>query len=54
MRFAMMEVKTGLTEILSKFEVIPCKDTEIPIKISHRSILLLAPNVPIRLTLRNC
>lgn len=52
MRFAMMEAKTGLAEILSKFEIMPCKDTEIPIKISPKSILLLTPNVPIHLTLR--
>jgi len=51
MRFAMMETKTGLAEILSKFEVMPCEDTQIPIKTQPRSILL-TPNVPIRLTFR--
>jgi len=51
MRFAMMEVKTGLAEILSKFEVKPCPDTQIPIKIKTRS-LLLTPDAPIRLTFK--
>lgn len=50
----MMEAKTGLAEILSKFEVMPCEDTEIPIKISPRSIVLLTPSVPIRLKLKKC
>lgn len=48
MRFALMEVKTGLAEILSKFEVLPCKDTQIPIKTRPQSILL-TPNESIRL-----
>lgn len=44
----MMEAKIGLAEILLKFEVLPCKDTKIPIEINPRSILL-TPNVPISL-----
>lgn len=48
MRFALMEAKTGLAEIISKFEILPCKDTIVPIKINPRSILL-TPNEPIRL-----
>uniref|UniRef100_A0A2H8TW02 Cytochrome P450 6a2 n=1 Tax=Melanaphis sacchari TaxID=742174 RepID=A0A2H8TW02_9HEMI len=40
LRFAMMETKSGLAEILSKFEVSPCKKTQYPIKINPRTILL--------------
>jgi hypothetical protein len=29
MRFALMQVKTGLCHILSRFEVAPCKDTQL-------------------------
>lgn len=52
LRFAMMEAKTGLAEILSRFEVLPCKETQTPIKIRPRSILL-TPNDPIRLLLKS-
>jgi len=52
LRFAMMETKTGLAEILSKFEVSPCKETQTPIKAKPRSILL-TPNEPIRLSLKS-
>jgi len=31
MRFALMQVKTGLCHILSRFEVAPCKETPVPI-----------------------
>jgi len=51
MRFALMEAKTGLAEILSKFEVSPCKETQTPIKIKPRSILL-TPNESIRLSFK--
>lgn len=47
-RFALMQVKIGLAEILTKFKVMPCKDTKIPIKIRPRSTLL-RPMEPIRL-----
>lgn len=46
MRFAVMEAKTALAEIISKFEIFPCKNTKIPIKLNPRSILL-TPNEPI-------
>lgn len=46
MRFAMMEAKTGLVEIITKFEISPCENTQIPIKFNPRSILL-TPNEPI-------
>lgn len=52
LRFAMMEAKTGLAEILSKFEVSPCKETQTPIKIRPRSILL-TPNESIRLSFKS-
>jgi cytochrome P450 family 6 len=48
MRFALMETKIVLAEILTKFKVIPCKDTQTTIKIKPRTILL-TPLEPIRL-----
>jgi len=48
----MMEAKTGLAEVLSKFEVSPCKETQTPIKIKPRTILL-SPNESIRLSFKN-
>nr|QPZ88879.1 cytochrome P450 CYP6DA1 [Rhopalosiphum padi]UOW66127.1 cytochrome P450 6A13 [Rhopalosiphum padi] len=52
LRFAMMEAKTGLAEILSKFEISPCKETQSPIKTKPRSILL-TPNESIRLSFKS-
>lgn len=43
-RFAEMEMKLGLSEILSKFEVEPCEKTEIPIKFSKKSIVAIPEN----------
>lgn len=51
MRFALIEVRIGLAEILTKFEVLPCDDTITRIKIKPRSILL-TPEEPIRLKFR--
>jgi len=36
----MMEVKTGLCHILSRFEVAPCKETPVRIVYEKKSILL--------------
>lgn len=46
MRFALMVARIGLAEILTKFEVMPCKDTVTHIKINTKS-LLLTPEEPI-------
>jgi len=40
MRFAMMEMKTALCHILSRFEVAPCKDTPVPITFNTKSFIL--------------
>jgi cytochrome P450 family 6 len=40
MRFALMQVKTGLCHILSRFEVAPCKETPVPIVFEPKSFLL--------------
>jgi hypothetical protein len=40
MRFALMQVKTGLCHILSRFEVAPCKHTPVSITFNTKSILL--------------
>jgi hypothetical protein len=40
MRFALMQVKTGLCHILSRFEVAPCKDTPLRIVFDPKSFML--------------
>jgi hypothetical protein len=40
MRFGLMQVKTGLCHILSRFEVVPCKDTPVRIVFEPKSALL--------------
>lgn len=47
----MMEIKIGLAEILSKFEISPCDETQSPIEVNPRSILL-TPKEPIRLSFK--
>jgi len=42
MRFAQMQVKTGLCHILSRFEVAPCKETPVPLVFKKKSFLLSA------------
>jgi hypothetical protein len=41
MRFALMQVKTGMIHILTRYEVTPCKDTPVPIVFDPKSFLLL-------------
>jgi len=41
MRFGLMEVKTGLCHILSRFEVAPCKDTPVPIVFNPKNFLIV-------------
>jgi hypothetical protein len=40
MRFGLMQVKTGLCYILSRFEVAPCKDTSVHIAFDPKSFVL--------------
>jgi len=40
-RFAEVEMKLALVEILSKFEVEPCEKTEIPIQFSKLSVVAI-------------
>jgi len=40
MRFALMQVKTGLCHILSRFEVAPCKHTPVSVVFDSKSFLL--------------
>jgi cytochrome P450 family 6 len=42
MRFGLMQVKTGLCHILSRFEVAPCKETPVPVVFDPKSILMVA------------
>lgn len=43
-RFAELEMKLALVEILTKFEVEPCEKTEIPIRFSKKSIIAMPEN----------
>jgi len=36
MRFALMQVKTGLCHMLSRFEVAPCKETPVTIDLDKK------------------
>jgi len=40
MRFGLMQVKTGLCHILSRFEVAPCKEMPLPIVYETKSFLM--------------
>jgi len=40
MRFALMQVKTGLCYILSRFEVAPHRNTPVPIAYDTKTILV--------------
>jgi len=49
MRFGLMQVKTGLCHILSRFEVAPCKETPVPIPFDTKSNLLtVGGELPLR------
>jgi len=50
-RFAMMQMKAGMVHILSHFEVAPCKDTPVPLKL-HPKPFLMQPLEDISLTLK--
>lgn len=43
-RFAELEMKLALVEILTKFEVEPCERTEVPLKFSKKSLVTLPEN----------
>jgi cytochrome P450 family 6 len=43
-RFAELEMKLALVEILSKFEVQTCERTEIPIKFSKKALIIVPEN----------
>lgn len=43
-RFAELEMKLALVEILSKFEVKTCERTEIPIKFSKKALITVPEN----------
>ncbi|CAO2630641.1 Cytochrome P450 3A31 [Lemmus lemmus] len=45
MRFALMNMKLALTKVLQNFSFQPCKETQIPMKISRKA--LLQPEKPI-------
>jgi hypothetical protein len=41
MRFGLMQVKTGLCHILSRFEVAPCKDTPVPLVFDAKNFIMI-------------
>lgn len=43
-RFAELEMKLALVEVLSKFEVETCEKTEVPLKFSKKSLILIPKN----------
>lgn len=43
-RFAEMEMKLALTELLTKYEVEPCEKTDILMKYNKRSIIVIPEN----------
>ncbi|XP_037669814.1 cytochrome P450 3A12-like isoform X2 [Choloepus didactylus] len=45
MRFALMSLKVALISVLQHFSFKPCKETQIPLKLSHQA--MLTPTVPI-------
>lgn len=40
-RFAEMEMKLALTELLTRYEVEPCEKTDIPMRYSKNSLIIL-------------
>ncbi|XP_060861012.1 probable cytochrome P450 6a14 [Metopolophium dirhodum] len=50
-RFAEMEMKLALVEILSKFEVEPCEKTEIPMQFSKLSVVVIPKDEKVLLKL---
>jgi hypothetical protein len=40
MRFGLMQTKAGLSHILSRFEVAPCKDTPLNVVYDRKSFVL--------------
>ncbi|XP_005413824.1 PREDICTED: cytochrome P450 3A11-like isoform X3 [Chinchilla lanigera] len=45
MRFALMNIKLAVTKVLQNFSLQPCKETEVPLKLSRKN--LLQPEKPI-------
>lgn len=39
-----MEMKLALVEVLSKFEILTCEKTEIPLKFSKNSLIVVPEN----------
>jgi len=52
-RFAIIEMKMPLTDILSKYEVETCGKTEIPITFSKGTLIGMVPQNGIWLKLKN-
>ena len=45
MRFALINMKLAIVKILQNFSLLPCEETEVPLKLGKT--LLLAPEKPI-------
>ncbi|PSN29418.1 hypothetical protein C0J52_26728 [Blattella germanica] len=51
MKFGLMQTKIGLIHVFSRFEVAPCKDTPIPLKIHPKPFLIQAERLCIFISL---
>jgi hypothetical protein len=55
MRFALMQIKVGLSQILSRFEVEPCNDTPLEIDFDSKSFLLaVSGEIPLSFNRIHC
>ncbi|XP_060232279.1 cytochrome P450 3A1-like [Meriones unguiculatus] len=54
-RFALMNMKLALTKVLQNFSFQPCKETQIPLKLSRQALLQLQPekNIFLKVVSRN-
>lgn len=43
-RFAELEIKLALVKVLTKFEVLPCEKTDIPLRFRKMCLLLTSKN----------
>ncbi|XP_012368805.1 cytochrome P450 3A5-like [Octodon degus] len=53
MRFALMNMKIAITRILQHFSLQPCKETQIPLKLSRKNILQPEKSIVLKVVSRN-
>jgi len=52
LRFAMLEIKIALAHIISKYQILPCAKTEVPIKYAKSQLALPANGIWVNLKRR--